>query len=647
MAELEKNSRIDKALNWAITIIGLLMVLFHMINAKSYIMVSTQFFNGHLLFALVLVYLGAALKAKKLFVKWLMILGTLIIFACTVYVHFNFIGIQNRTWALNSTDIVIGACIIILSVISVKLSIGWFMLILISGIAIYPFFGQYLPEPFTTKSYSISQTIGNFAMNLNTGIYGNNLRTSAEYIFLFVVFGASLSATGVQKFFWELGKILFRKHASGPGLMAVMNSALVGSVTGSALANIMITGGYTIPAMKRAGYTGEEAGALEAAASSGGQIMPPVMGIVAFIMAAYTGIPYIRIVSMAIMPAILYYLGVALYAHYVTIKRRKKQGVGANTDNLDFFQEGVDYRTFYWKMPGFVIPLVLIVVLLANNFTVMEAGFWAIICLLVVSMAVPKDLRPNIKGVIDGLVSGAKEGAGLGVVIFTSGIILVTFTGSGLAVKLASGIMRFSGGTVFGVLMIVWVMSILFGMIGVSTVAYYMSAAFAASVLLNAGLPLETTHFFLMFPCIFSVITPPVALADVVAAKLAGSDYLKTSYETVRAAFTAFFLPFLVVYAPAIILRGSPSSPIFWMEIFICALFVVAGEFCFIGYFKMRMTWTERILLGAVFVLCLAFLVSRIPLFFGIIIGATVAFIISHFIRFKKLRAEEKLAASV
>ncbi|GHV35403.1 transporter [Synergistales bacterium] len=635
MTEIEKDEKLSFILDRVVMALGIIMVIIHLIYAKSYVINGTQFRNAHLIFALMIVFLESAGKAKKNWTRYLLIAMFFVIMACGLYINFNYTEIMDRTWANTRLDLVVGATLIILCLVSVKLSIGWFMLLLILGICVYPFFGQYLPAPFTTKAYPLMMTIGNYAITLNTGIYGSNLMTSAEYVFLFIVFGSLLSATGVQKFFWELGKLLFRKLPSGPCMMAVLNSALVGSVTGSVVANVMITGVYTIPTMKKAGIKSEVAGAMEAAASCGGQLVPPVMGTVAFIMASYTGIPYIRICEMALIPAFMYYLGVGLFAHFAAMKSYHK---AQTVQKMDFFAEEVDYRTFFWKMPGFLVPVGLIVYLLAKNVAVLETAFWAIIALITVNQMVPKDLRPPLKDLIKGMGNGAKEGSSLAVILCATGLILITFTGSGLAIKIASSIQFLSGGTTFGVLLIVWIMSVLFGMIGVSSVAYYMSAAFAASILMKTGLSLEAVHFFLMFPCIFAGITPPVALGCLAAAKLSGSDYIKCCYETMRAAFTAFLLPFFAIYAPSIILQRSPASPVFWIEIGLCVLFIISANFMFIGYLVSPLPWSERGLMGAVALGSFLYLFLRIPAFLLMIAVAFTLFVIKFAFRFRKVK---------
>ncbi len=613
--------------------LGIFMVVIHLIYAKSYLINGTAFRSAHLVIALMLVYLGVAKEAKRNWSRSLLIAMVLITMACGLYINFNYIEIMDRTWANTRLDLLVGVCMIVLCLISVKFSAGWPMLFLIAGICLYPYLGQHLPAPFTTKAYPFKMAIGNFCITLNTGLYGINLMTSSEYVFLFVVFGSILSATNVQKFFWELGKLLFRKLPSGPGLMAVLNSALVGSVTGSVVANVMITGVYTIPAMKKAGYKPALAAAMEASASAGGQLMPPVMGTVAFVMASYTGIPYLKILTMALIPAFLYYLGVGIFAHFSIMRTNY---YAKSVKKLDFFEEKVDYRTFFWKMPGFVLPLLVIVILLARNMAVMEAAFWAVLAVIVISQLVPKDLRPQIKDVIQGMANGAKEGSSLAVILCACGMILVTFSGSGLGVKIASAIQILSGGTTIGVLLIVWVVTVLFGMVGVSAGAYYMTAAFAASLLMKNGISLEVTHFFLMFPCIFAGITPPVALGCLVAAKVAGASYTQCCWETIRIAFTVFLMPFMIVYAPAIILQGDPTSSVFYLEIALTALFVVSADFAFIGYLAMPMSWLERGLLTAVFACSFFYLFLRLPAILPVIAACLALFLVSHVFRYKK-----------
>jgi TRAP transporter 4TM/12TM fusion protein len=636
MTDTAKPGKVDAILNQLMLGLGILMVVFHLINARIYILSSIQFLNIHLMFCFVLVFLSSAVKTEQPALRTLLLVCVVLTVAATLYIHVDYIGIQNRIWANSMPDLVVGGTIIILGLICVKLGSGWFMLCLISVIAIYPLFGQYLPEPLKTRAYSLPQTIGNFCMTLSTGLYSSNLRTSAEYIFLFVVFGSLLNATGVQRFFWELGKILFRKLPSGPSLMATLNCALVGMVTGSALANVMITGPFTIPGMKKAGHTAIEAGAIEAAAATGGQIMPPVMGIVAFAMSSYTGIPYIDIIKMAIVPAIMYYLGIGIYAHYITRRRMFREKI----ERIEAFSEPVDYRTFFWKMPAFVIPLGVIIVFLANNGGVMEAALWAILTLLAVSMIAPKDLRPDWRALLKGMAEGAKEGAGLGVVIIVCGIITITFTGSGLAVKLAAGITTFSGGTLLGVMLIVWAVTILFGMIGVATVAYYMTAAFAASAMIKMGVRLEVAHFFLMFPCVFNVITPPVALASMVSAKLADGPYIPTAIETCKCAFTGILLPFMVVYSyNGLLLLGSPADIHFWGEIIFGFTFVIAGVLMFVGHFQTKMTWIERLLLGVTFLMSFVWQFYEYTLWIPPVILITIVlFCVLHLPRAARLK---------
>ena len=607
-------SSLDKRLRIITNVIAVAMVMFHMLNAIFYLMPTVQLFNIHIAFVSILVFLGAAQKEKTYFTKIALIIGAAIALFCAAYIHIGWEGIQMRLWFNTTPELIIGFLLIVISLVGVKFSVGWFMTILIGVIVIYPFFGSILPEPLTTKSFSIPITISNLSIGLTSGLFGPNVRTSAEFIFLFVVFGSILSATGVQKFFKELGKILFKNLVSGPGLMAVLNSALVGSISGSPIANVMITGVYTIPTMKSSGYTKEEAGAIEAAASTGGQIMPPVMGIVAFIMASYTGIPYLKIVKMAIVPAFLYYMGVAIYAHFNIKKKSETIKIAS------MFKEPVDYRTFFWKMPSFVLSLGLIIFLLARNYTVLGTGFWAILLLIVISMLVPKDLRPKWTDILNGIIKGGKEGASLGIVVCATGMILTSFSASGLAVKLASGITKYSGGTIIGIMLICWVMSILFGMIGVISVAYYMGAAFGASVLIKAGVSLEAAHFFLVFPCSFAPITPPVAMAALVASKLAGGKYIPTAFETVKAAFGCFFIPFMFPFSAGLLLEGSPMTFSFWMDILLGILFVGSTQFAFVGYILTEMKLYEQILLGIaallVFITAMTntFVISIVPI---------------------------------
>ena len=276
--------------------------------------------------------------------------------------------------------------------------------------------------------------------------------------------------------------------------------------------------------MKEVGYKPEQAGAIEAAASNGGQILPPVMGITAFAMAGVTGIPYIKICAMALIPALLYFFNTGVYVQLQAVKQ-----------NVTLSHERVNYRELAFTAPVIIVPFGLIVLLLGIGNSVMFVAFYAIVSIIVLSMF-RKSTRPSLRQIIEGFSEGAYLGAQIAAVTAAVGLMITTFTMSGLGLKLASGVQTLSGGNFHLTLIIVALICILLGMAGISIAAYLIVAMFAAPALMKAGVPFEMAHFFVLFPALFAYITPPVAFLAIIGAKLAGASYWKTAIETIKVA---------------------------------------------------------------------------------------------------------------
>jgi TRAP transporter 4TM/12TM fusion protein len=581
-------------------------------------------------FCLLIVFLTTMNKTDKKLLSIVLLVCILLTLFSAGYILVNLEHLLINRWNNTMLDLIVGAILIALVFYAGILCFGRLIPVMVMVVMIYPFFGQYLPEPFTTTAYSIPKTISNLAIALDTGVFDTPLRVAVNYVFLFIVFGSILSSTKVSDFFFELGKLLFGKLISGPALIATINSALVGSVVGSAVANVTITGVYTIPAMKKAGYKPERAAAIEAAASNGGQILPPVMGVIAFAMAGFAGIPYLRICAMALMPALLYYMCVGAYCHLSALKnpvlRERK-----------IEKQTIDYDLMRYKAPSFVIPLVLIMYLLWKGYSVSFVAFWAIICVLVVSNLVPKKYRPNFKDVLDGFLEGGISGAKIGSISAVIGIMLATFTGSGMGIKLSIGIGTWSGGVLFFALLIIWVVCVLLGMIGVSAVAYYTTAAFAVPVLVKMGMAYETSHFFIVFPTAFALITPPIATVSIVASQLAEADYMKTAIEAVKASAAAFILPFLFAYSPTLLMQISVFTAEYWLDLTAIIFALLALQVIGASYLLTDVNILEKLLL----ICASAMLILYIPLnsaflyVFGV--AAAIAVVLMQVSKVKKI----------
>jgi TRAP transporter 4TM/12TM fusion protein len=566
-----------------VMIFGLAMAAYHLISTQILLQAAKPHLNTHLGFALTLVFLWEFVFNKGKLQRLVPLILALLALACTGYVQIFWEELENRAYFNTPLDLVIGVLIIILVLEATRRNFGLILPLLTLLIVLYPFVGKYFPEPFRCQALDLDQTISNLSIGIQNGIYGIVLPTSANYIFLFVLFGALLQAMGGTKFFMLLAKLVASRVQGGPGIMAVVGSSLVGSITGSAAANVAITGSFSIPLMKKVGYLPKHAAAIEAAASNGGQIMPPIMGIVAFGMAGITGIPYLMIISMALIPALLYFWATGLYVYF-----RAGQ---LNIKGLK--HEKVDIKELLWAMPAFVVPFIVILVLLIKGYSVMFVAFWAIVSSLVVALLGKN--RPSFGQIIMGFVRGAWSGAGIGVSAACVGLIMATVTMSGLAVKLSSGIQVWSGGILFFGLIIIAVICVIMGCGGPSLTAYFIVSMFATPALAKMGVGFEQAHFFTMFFAVFAFLTPPVALVALIAAKLAEAPYIPSAIEATKAAIGGFIIPFMFIYSPILLLQPQePFGAVLGIVASVTCLFVL--EVAFVGYYLTDCTFVERLL---------------------------------------------------
>jgi len=567
----------------AVLIVGLAMAAYHLISTQVLLQDAKPHLNTHLGFCLIMVFLWEFME-KKGSIQRLVPLGFAVLaLACTGYVQIYWVELENRAYFNTPLDLVIGVLIIVLVLEATRRNFGLILPLLTLLVVLYPFVGKYFPEPFRCQALDLDQTISNLSIGIQNGIYGIVLPTSANYIFLFVLFGAVLQAMGGTKFFILLANLVASRVQGGPGIMAVVSSSLVGSITGSAAANVAITGSFSIPLMKKVGYKPEHAAAIQAAASNGGQIMPPIMGIVAFGMAGITGIPYLKIISMALMPALLYFWATGLYV-YFRAGQLKIKGMKTEKANV---------KELLFSMPTFVIPFIVILVLLIKGYSVMYVAFWAIVSSMVVALLGKN--RPSLGQILMGFVRGAWAGAGIGASAACVGLIMATVTMSGLGVKLSSGIQVWSGGILFFGLIIIAVICVIMGCGGPSLTAYFIVSMFATPALMKMGIGFEQAHFFTMFFAVFAFLTPPVALVALIAAKLADAPYIASAIEATKAAIGGFLIPFMFIYCPILLLQSQdPVGAVIGIVASITCLFLL--EVGFVGYFLTDCTFGERFL---------------------------------------------------
>lgn len=421
--------------------------------------------------------------------------------------------------------------------------VGWPMLTVALFFMFYAFAGPYMPGILAHRGVGMQEMFDHLFFTTE-GIFGTPLGVSSTFIYLFILFGSYLEATGLGKLFIDLANAVAGWAAGGPAKVAVLSSGLMGTVSGSSVANVAGTGAFTIPMMKKLGYRPAFAGAVEAAASTGGQLMPPVMGAAAFLMAEFVGVPYIEVVKAAVIPALLYYIGVWLGVHY----EAKKYGLkGTPRDQLPKFGK------LFMEKGHLILPLAIIVYLLVSGYTPMRAALWAIALTLICS-CLRKSTRITFKDVVRGLIEGSKGVLGVLIACATAGVIIGVVTKTGVGLKLATALLDLAGGNLLPAMFFTMITSLLLGM-GVPTTAnYVITSTIAAPALVQMGVPVLAGHMFAFYFGIVADVTPPVALAAYAGAGISGADPMKTGVAAAKLAIAAFIVPYIFVLSPELLM---------------------------------------------------------------------------------------------
>lgn len=446
----------------------------------------------------------------------------------------------------STMDLVVGGALIILVLEMTRRAVGLPMVIIAVVLLLYAYFGNYMPGLLAHKGHSISRIIDIQSLFME-GIYGVPIGASASFVILFIIFGAFLQATKTGDFFIGVANSLVGRARGGPAKIAVFVSALFGTISGSSIANVVSTGAYTIPLMKRIGYKPHFAGAVEASASSGGQIMPPVMGAAAFIMSEMTGIPYITICLGALLPAVLYFASVQFAVHLEAVKTGLK----------GLSEEEVPSLWQVLKDGGhLIVPLLVLIFLLAvMRVSPMYAAFWSIVASVVIS-SLKKGTRMTPKEFLRALEMGPKGALTVIAACACAGIFIGVINLTGLGLRFASILTEVGAGSLLVTLILTMVTCYILGMGVPTTAAYIICAVLAAPALIHLGLPVLTAHLFVLYSAVLADITPPVAVAAFAAAGIAKADPMRTAVTAVRIGWLKFLVPFYFVYIPALIIVG-------------------------------------------------------------------------------------------
>ncbi|HEX7003643.1 MAG TPA: TRAP transporter fused permease subunit [Trueperaceae bacterium] len=505
-----------------------------------------------------------------------------------LYVALNYHDIIFRQGAFTRADLWISLIGLFLTLEAVRRSVGWPLTIVCLVFVLYAVYGRVMPGALLHRGYSIDRVAQHVTLSYS-GIYGIPLAVMVRYVILFIVFGALLQASGAADFLVRFAQVVAGRYTGGLGKVAVVASGLVGTISGSAAGNVATTGSVTIPAMKRSGYHPHFAGAIEAVASTGGQIMPPIMGAAAFLLADYLAIPYIRVVTAAIIPALFYYLSagfaIDLYARANGIR-------GLSKEELPRFWPTLRSG---WI---FIIVIALVYGMLIYGYSPTRAAFIGVVAAALLALL----KRAGLRASLDVLIDGAKSAAILCAVTAGAGIVVGVVQLTGLGAILASALVDMSLGNVLILLVLVMVASIILGMGMPTTVVYVLLAALVGPALVDMGIRPLAAHFFFFYYGVLAAITPPVALASYAAASIAGSDFNRTGWEAFRMALPAFIVPFFFVLNPALLLDGTPG------EVIHTSLSAGLGIWLFttavMNWLRGRMSvWTRLLLFAAAFLL--------------------------------------------
>jgi TRAP transporter 4TM/12TM fusion protein len=533
-------------------------------------------------------------------------------------------------------DLAVGVAVLVLLFEGARRAMGLGLPLLCVVFIPYALFGRYLPGPFLHRGFDFDQVINQFYLGTE-GIYGTPTYVSSTYIFLFVLFGAFLEKAGMIGLFNDIALGLVGHTQGGPAKVAVISSGLMGTINGSGIANVVTTGQFTIPLMRRFGYRPSFAGAVEATASMGGQIMPPVMGAVAFIMAETLNVPYATIAITATIPAILYYVSAFWMVHleagrYGLIGMRKEQcpsalGALKRDWHLVLPLAALVYMLFIGYTPllagtvGLTLTVILILgttILTPLGNALLRGGFWIALGLvgggLIASDTLPLNTvlfgsialltvlclfslkgRTTFLALVRSLEEGAKSALGVGIACALVGMIVGTATMTGLATEFGRVVLDLAGSSLFLALVMTMVMALILGT-GLPTIpTYIICAAMAAPALLQLGVPLIISHMFVFYFGIMADLTPPVALAALAASSITKTSNVEIGFIATRIALAGYVIPFMAVYDPSLMLQGNWTvasvAYVVFKALFSIALWGGAAT----GYFFGRMTWTERV----------------------------------------------------
>lgn len=506
-----------------------------------------------------------------------------------IYTYLRWKPIAFSGGVTSDLDAWVGVVLIILVLLAVVRRIGFLLSLIAIVFLAYPLLAPYLPSVISGRGYNIER-VAIFMATGTEGIFGIPLGVSASYIIIFTIFGAFLNNFGAGDFFFRMASLATRGTRAASAKTAVIFSTLLGMISGSAAGNVAVTGTMTIPMMKREGYKPNQAGAIEAVVSTGGQIMPPIMGAAAFIMAEIIGIPYKEVMKAGLIPALLFFSSILFIVHL----RALKSDMAITVDD----SPSESFLSIFLPGLRFVVPFVLLIGLMVIGYSPFRASFVALIVLLAGCFFFEwRDLKSYIKNVFKSLEEGALAVLSIAAACAAAGIVAGVLSMTGIGSQISAAIIGISAGQPVIALGLTALMAIVLGMGLPTTAAYVILATVVAPPLVQMGIPNLTAHMFVFFFGCISTITPPVALASYVAAGIAGSDINKTSWTAFAYGITSYILPFMFFFGPALLMDGSVIEILLAVVVGLVSVFCIASAV--VGYFLQPLGVIGRVAMAA------------------------------------------------
>ncbi len=491
---------------------------------------------------------------------------------CCIYLFFSWDRIARNFGFITTTDTIVGIILVLLVLELTRRAIGMPLVMISLLFLAYAFLGGHLSGIFASKNFTLNQVVRTLFASTD-GIFGMPIGVSASYVILFILFGSFLQESGGGELFTDVAFGLVGRFRGGPPKASVVSSCLFGMISGAAVANVVTTGTFTIPLMKKGGYKPRFAAAVEAVASCGGQFMPPIMGAAAFMIATNCDVPYGTVAISAIIPALLYYF----YLYICLDAEAKKDGLkGLEPAELPSIKAALK------KRGHMLIPLVVLIYLLVNGYSPGKSVFWSIV-LLIVTAALRKETRMGWRQIVHAITNGVYSAAAVAIACACAGIISGVISLTGLGLRFSSILIQLSGGHLLVMLLLTMLASIIMGMGLPTSAAYVILAVLTSPALIQLGVTPLAAHFFIFFFACISTITPPVALSAYAGAGIAGSDPMKTGWTAFMLGLAGYIVPFLVVYKPSILLIGTPFLPSF-IDVTFSVVAVISMTFTVSGF---------------------------------------------------------------